>query len=172
MEEKDQRFQEMERQVEEMQARINQLEYRKKRKPWKVVLIILGSVAVLFAVLFGVLFAMIAGDKESPAMAEQVIQAMIDQDTDRAYALTFPGVISQESFAQGFESMCQVWTSQGGGETFQMRRTRWAMESSGGVTQYTTEYIVTSGRGQFQFTLVRMVQGDEAGMVSAQIGLG
>ena len=171
MEEKSQKLEDMELQMEKMQQRIDELEHRKKRKPWKIILIGLGVFVAVFVGLAVVLFAMMEMDKESPAMAEQVVQAIIDQDMDKAYDLVFPGAITQKEFAQGFEEMCQVWTSQGAGKTFELERKQWHLEAKDGMKKYTTGYIVTSGEAQLRFSLVRVVWDGQEGMTGAQLGI-
>ena len=151
MEEKSQKLEDMELQMEKMQQRIDELEHRKKRKPWKIILIVLGVFVAVFA--------------------EQVVQAIIDQDMDKAYDLVFPGAITQKEFAQGFEEMCQVWTSQGAGKTFELERKQWHLEAKDGMKKYTTGYIVTSGEAQLRFSLVRVVWDGQEGMTGAQLGI-
>ena len=178
MDEKDQKIQEMEQQLVEMQREVDALKQgaapyryddRKRVKPWKIILTVVGILAAIVAVVLAVVFAMMNHDKESPAMAEEMLQAIVDQDADRAYALTYPGALEREEFDLGFAEMCAAWRAGGGGDTFELKRTSWSMNTSGGVTQYTSGYEVTSGEARFAFKLTRVKKGDGMGMISAQI---
>ena len=178
MDEKDQKIQELEQRLEEMRREADTLkqnaspyryDQRKGLRPWKVVLIAVGIFAVIIAVVLAVVFAMMNSDKQSPAMAEEMLRAIAAQDPDRAYALTYPGALEREEFDRGFAEMCAAWRTGGGGDTFELKRTGWSMNISGGVTEYTSQYEVTSGGARFTFRLARAVQGDNMGMTWARI---
>lgn len=142
---------------------------RGKRKGRRIIVMIALAVLALCAVVFTVVFGLMAADRGSPAMAEEVIQAVIDQDVRSAYGLMYPGAVSRADFSSGFSDMCRVWTSQGGGDTFELRRTSWSMDSSNGFTKYTTRFTVISGGARFEFTLIRAEGDGGAGMVWAQL---
>ena len=178
MDEKDQKIEELEQRLEETQRELdawkrnaapNRYDNRKQLKPWKFVLIVVGVFAVFAAAVLAVVFALMNSDKQSPAMAEELLRAIIAQDSDRAYALIYPGKVDREEFDLGFAEMCAAWRTGGGGDTFELKRTGWSMNASGGVTQYTSQYEVTSGGARFTFRLTRAVKGDNAGMTGAQI---
>ena len=169
MDETDQQLQEMERRMEGLQQEVDTLKRKKRIKLWKLALIVAGVIAALVAVVLAVVFGMMNNDKKSPAMAEELLQAIMAQDADRAYALTCPGALEREQFDQGFAEMCAAWRTAGGGDTFELKRTRWAMNTSNGVTQYVSGYEVTSGGARFSFTLTRVEQGDKAGVIGAKI---
>ena len=178
MDEKDQKIKELEQRLEEMQREVDTLkqktspyryENRKQLKPWKAVLIAVGIIAVFVTVVLAVAFALMNSDKQSPAMAEEMLRAIIAQDSDRAYALIYPGILDREEFDRGFAEMCAAWRTGGGGDTFELKRTGWSMNASGSVTQYTSQYKVTSGGARFTFQLVRAVQGDNMGVTWAHI---
>ena len=172
------KIQEMEQRLEEMQREVDTLKQnaslyrydnRKQLKPWKIILIAVGILAALGAVVLTVVFVMMNSDKQSPAMAEEMLQAIAEQDPDRAYALTYPDALKREDFDRGFAEMCAAWRTGGGGGTFELKRASWSMNTSGGVTEYTSEYEVTSGEARFTFQLARAVQGDNMGMTWAKI---
>ncbi|MBD5117994.1 MAG: hypothetical protein HDT37_02620 [Clostridiales bacterium] len=178
MNEKDQKIQEMEQQIEEMQQTIDMLKQgatpyrhdsRKRLKPWKIILMVVGVIVAIVVVALAAVLALMNSDKESPAMAEQMIQAIVEQDADRAYALTYPGALEREEFDQGFSEMCAAWRIGGGGDAFELKRTSWSMNASGGATEYTSKYEITSGEARFSFQLTRVVKGDNRGMTGAQI---
>lgn len=178
MDEKDQKIQELEQRLEETQRELDawklnappyRYDNRKQLKPWKFVLIVWGVFAVFAAAVLAVVFAVMNSDKQSPAMAEEMLRAIIAQDSDRAYALLYPGLLDREEFDQGFAEMCAAWRTGGGGDTFELKRTGWSMNASGGVTQYTSQYKVASGGARFTFKLVRAVQGDNMGVTWAHI---
>ena len=169
MEGQDQKLQEMERQLDEMKQKLDQLERRKKRKPWKIILIVAGVILGVVAAAVIAAVALMSSDKESPALAQQFIQAVVDQDVQSAYELLYPGAIDQEEFEAIFRSMCQAWTELGGGEDFAMDRTSWSMRSRNGATQYNTEYRVTSGQAQFYFSMSRVERDGRAGLTSVYI---
>jgi len=166
-----QTLEENERKLQEMEQKIADLEKKgkKKRKGWKTVLIVIGVILAIMAVITAVLFAMMNGDKESPAMAEQVVQAIIEGDGDAAYELMYPGLMERKEFQAGFVQLCQLWRESGGGDTFTLKRQGWALQWKNGVKQYTTNFEVTSGDAVFDFELVRAVQGDTAGMLGAHM---
>lgn len=180
MDEKDQKIKELEQRLEETQRELDawkqnavlyRYDNRKQLKPWKIVLIVVGLLAVFVAAVLAAVFALMNSDKESPAMAEELLQAIVDQDSDRAYALTYPGVLEREEFDRAFAEMCETWRAGGGGDTFALKRVGWSMNASGGVTQYTSRFEVASGRARFTFQLVRAVQGDNMGVTWAQISV-
>lgn len=169
MDEREEKIREMERQLEGLQQEVDTLKRKKRLKPWKVILIVAGCIAALVAVVLAVVFGMMNSDKESPAMAEELLWAIVEQDADRAYALTCPGALEREEFDQGFGEMCAAWLAAGGGDTFELKRTSWSMKASGGVTQYEAGYEVASGGARFSFKLTRVEQGDNTGMIGAKI---
>ena len=169
MEGQDQKLQEMERQLDEMKQKVEQLERRKKCKPWKIILIVAGVILGVVAAAVIAAVALMSSDKESPALAQQFIQAVVDQDVQSAYELLYPGAIDQEEFEAIFRSMRQAWTELGGGEDFAMDRTSWSMRSRNGATQYNTEYRVTSGQAQFYFSMSRVERDGRAGLTSVYI---
>ena len=180
MDEKDQKIQEMEQRLEEMQREVDTLKQnaspyrydnRKRLKPWKIILGVVGSLVILMAVVLIIVFALMNSDKHSPAMAEQMIQAIVDQDADGAYALTYPGALNREEFDQGFAEMCAAWRTGGGSDTFELKRNSWSMNASGGAAQYTSGYEITSGEARFAFKLIRVAKGDSTGITGAQISL-
>lgn len=183
MDEKDRKIQGMERRLEEMQREVDTLKQgaspyqydsgRKPLKPWKIILIVVGSLTALAAlaaalVLLGFTL-MNEADKETTTMAEEMLQAIVDQDVDRAYALTYPDAVGRDEFEREFEKMCATWRAGGGGDSFQLKRTSWSMNSSGGVTEYTSVYEVASGGTWFTFQLTRMAHGETTGMTGAQL---
>ncbi|MBD5084420.1 MAG: DNA replication initiation control protein YabA [Clostridiales bacterium] len=178
MDEKDQKIQEMEQQLREMQREVDTLKQnasphrhdnRKRLKPWKIILMAVGILVAIVVVLLVAVFALMNSDKQSPAMAEQMIRAIVEQDADGAYAMTYPGALEREEFDQGFAEMCAAWRTGGGGDTFVLKRTSWSMNASGGATQYTSGYEVTSGEARFAFKLIRVTKGDNTGIIGAQI---
>ena len=168
MEEKDIQKEELEQKLEENSQKLQEMEQKlaelekkgKKRKGWKTALIVVG-----------VLLGMMNADKESPAMAEKVLQAIVDGDGDAAYALMYPGLMEREDFVPEFDQICQVWEESGGGDTFSMKRQGWGVSRKNGVSQYTANYEVTSGNITFDMELVRAEQGDTAGMLGFHISL-
>ena len=178
MDEKGQEIQEMEQRLEEMQREVDTLrqapspyryDNRKRLKPWKIVLIAVGCIAALVAAVLAVVFTLMNSDKQSPAMAEQMMRAIVEQDADGAYALLYPGALDRETFDQGFGEMCAAWRAGGGGDAFELKRTSWSMNSSNGATQYTSGYEITSGEARFSFELTRVTRGDNGGITEAQI---
>ena len=103
MEGQDQKLQEMERQLDEMKQKLDQLERRKKRRPWKIILIVAGVILGVVAAAVIAAVALMSSDKESPALAQQFIQAVVDQDVQSAYELLYP--FSSWSFWSSFLSV-------------------------------------------------------------------
>lgn len=180
MEEKDIQKEELEQKLEENSQKLQEMEQKlaelektgkKKRKGWKTALIMVGVIAAVIVALALVLLGMMNADKESPAMAEKVLQAIVDGDGDAAYELKYPGLLGREEFKAGFDQMSQLWRESGGGDTFTMKRQGWGFHRGNGVSQYTVRYEVTSGNAVFDLELVRAVQGDTSGMLSAHISL-
>lgn len=179
MEEKDIQKEELEQKLEENSQKLQEMEQKlaelekkgKKRKGWKTVLIVVGAIAAVIVASALVLLGMMNADKESPAMAEKVLQAIVDGDGDAAYALMYPGLMEREDFVPEFDQICQVWEESGGGDTFSMKRQGWGVSRKNGVSQYTANYEVTSGNITFDMELVRAEQGDTAGMLGFHISL-
>lgn len=177
MEEKDIQKEELEQKLEENSQKLQEMEQKlaelekkgKKRKGWKTALIVVGAIVAVIVALTLVLLGMMNADKESPAMVEKVLQAIVDGDGDAAYELMYPGLIEREEFAEGFDQVCQVWKESGGGDTFSMKRQGWGVSRENGVSQYTVKYEVTSGNITFDMELVRAEQGDTAGMLGFHI---
>lgn len=200
MDEKNERIQELERQLEGLQQEVDTLKRGTPRSRYgtgpdqpgpggfryhqhpapppkvrlgRIALIVVGCLAALAAVVAVLIFLittlMNTMDKETTAMAEELLQAVVEQDADRAYALMYPGAVERETFDQGFAEMCETWRTAGGSDTFELKRTSLSINSSNGVTQYESGYKVTSGGARFSFTLTRVEQGDSTGMVGAQI---
>ena len=144
---------------------------QKQKKFWRTILIVLAAVVAVFAVVAAILFVMAERDKESPAMAQEFLQAVVQEDSGRAYALMYPGLQSEEDFAAGFEEICALWKTYGGGADFQLKRTGWHLEAERGVRQYTVEYEVTSGETLFRFRLLRAEQENLSGMVGANLSI-
>lgn len=144
-----------------------------KIKPGRIALIIGGSLAalVLLAALLVLLIftALNSVDSDTTAQAEALLQAVVDQDADRAFALTYPGILSREEFDVGFAELCEVWRDGNGGDTFELKRTSWSMDSSGGITQYTSVYRVSSGQARFVLELDRKTSGETAGITRAYL---
>ena len=131
----------------------------------------LAALAAVAAVLVFLLFTVMnTVEKETTAMAEVLLQAIVEQDADRAYALAYPGIASREKFDQDFAQMCAVWRDGGGGDVFTLRRTSYSMNSSGGVTHRISAYKVTSGQARFVLRLSRMALGETTGITAAQLG--
>ena len=165
-------LQENEQKIQEMEQKVTELEQKgKKKKGWKKVLIVIGVFMTIFAVMFAVVVGMMLADKDSPAMAEQVLRAIVDGDSDGAYELMYPGLLDRETFVSEFSSICKVWREQGGEDTFTMKRQGWGVERKNGISQYTVNYKVTSGNAVFDMELVRAVQGDTAGMLGVHISV-
>ena len=164
--ENDQRFQEMEQKLAELEKG-----GKKKGKGWKKLLLVIGVIVAIFAVMTIVLLGMMYADKESPAMAEKVLQAIVDGDGHAAYEWMYPGLMEREEFVTGFDQGCQVWDESGGGDTFSLKRRGWGVSRKNGVSQYTANYEVTSGNITFDMELVRAEQGDTAGMLGFHIYL-
>lgn len=145
-----------------------------KARPGRVALIIVGCLAALAAMAAALMFLIFTVtdmvDKETTAMAEELLQAVVEQDADRAYALIYPGSVSREEFDQDFARMCAVWREGNGGDTFALRRTSYSMNSSGGLTHCTSVYRVTSGQARFVLQLSRMAFGETTGINMAQLG--
>lgn len=198
MDEKDQKIQEMERELEGLRQEMDALkcgssQFRyetepsrpgsgtfrydqqpaspPKAKSGRIALIIAGclaALAVLVTVLVLGVFTLINRvDRESAAMAEEMLWAVEGQDVDRAFALVYPGALARNEFDQGFEEMCAIWRDGGGSGSFELKRTSWSMNSSGGVTEYKSVYEVFSGQARFTFELVREVHGETTGMTQA-----
>lgn len=144
-----------------------------KARPLRIALIVVGGLTALAALAAALVFLaftlMNKVDKETTAMAEEMLQAIVDQDTDRAYALTYPDALSRDEFEREFEKMCATWRAGGGGDSFQLKRTSWSMNSSGGVTEYTSVYEVASGETWFTFQLTRMAHGETMGITEARL---
>lgn len=144
-----------------------------KAKPGRIALILLGSLTALAALaallVFLVFTFMNLIDKESTVLAEELLQAVVEQDADRAYALAYPGTVSREEFDQGFAQLCAVWRDGGGGDAFALRRTSYSMNSSGGVTHCVSVYRVTSGEARFFLQLSRTAIGETTGITGAQL---
>ncbi|MDE6281047.1 MAG: hypothetical protein K2M15_04550 [Oscillospiraceae bacterium] len=145
----------------------------KKARPLRIALIVVGSLTVLAALVAALVFLVFTlmnkVDKETTAMAEEMLQAIVDQDTDRAYALTYPDALRRDEFEREFEKMCATWRAGGGTDSFQLKRTSWSMNSSGGVTEYTSVYEVASGETWFTFQLTRVAHGETMGITEAQL---
>ena len=193
IQEMEQKLEEMQREMDALKGRPRQFQYGEgvskagtgsfrydqrpvpppKVRSLRIALVVTGSLAALAAVVAVVLFLVFrlvnTGAKDSPAMAEQIIQAIVEEDADGAYALTYPGALDREGFDWGFAEMCAMWHAAGGGDTFELKRTSWSMNASGGITQYTSVYEVVSGEANFSFKLVRSSKGDSTWMTSAQI---
>ena len=171
-EELEQKLEENSQKLQEMEQKLAELEKKgKKRKGWKTALIVVGVIAAVIVASALVLLGMMNADKESPAMAEKVLQAIVDGDGDAAYALMYPGLMEREDFVPEFDQICQVWEESGGGDTFSMKRRGWGVSRKNGVSQYTANYEVTSGNITFDMELVRAEQGDTAGMLGFHISL-
>lgn len=201
MDERDQKIQELERQLEETRREADALRrgapqfccgeepdrpgpggfrYQQqpapppKARPGRVALIVVVCLAALAAVAAAMVFliftVMNTVDKETTAMAEELLQAVVEQDADRAYALIYPGTVSREEFDRGFARLCAMWRDGNGGDTFALRRTSYSSNSSGGVTHCTSVYKVTSGQARFVLQLSRMALGDTTGITEAQLG--
>ena len=92
MEEKDIQKEELEQKLEENSQKLQEMEQKlaelekkgKKRKGWKTALIVVGVIAAVIVASALVLLGMMNADKESPAMAETVLQASVDGDGDAA----------------------------------------------------------------------------------------
>lgn len=196
MDERDQKIQELERQLEEARREADALRHGAVRlpgeanppgpgafryeqrpapppkvKPGRVVLILLGSLTALAALaallVFLVFTFMNLVDKETTVLAEELLQAVVEQDADRAYALTYPGTVSREGFDQGFAQLCAVWRDGSGGDAFTLRRTSYSMNSSGGVTHCASVYRVSSGEARFFLEVERKAIGETTGITEA-----
>lgn len=173
MEERELEKQELEQRLQELEQKLENIEKsgKKKRKSWKTVLIVIGVIVAIAVVFVAVIFGMMNADKRSPEMAQKVLQAVVDADGDAAYELMYPGLMEREEFIAGFEQVCQVWREQGGGNTFSSKRQGWALSWENGVSQYTSNYEVTSGNVTFDMELVRAEQGDTEGMLGFHLSL-
>lgn len=197
MDERDQKIQELERQLEKVRQEVDTLKqaasfrdgpgrirpergtYRydrrpappPKAKPGRIALIIVGclaALAVLAAALVFLTFAILnSADKETTVLAEELIQAVVERDADRAYALVYPGTVSREEFDQGFAQLCAVWQEGGGGDAFALRRTSYSMNTSGGVTHCASVYRVSSGEARFFLEVKRKAIGETTGITKA-----
>lgn len=199
MDERDEKIQKLERQLEEARQEADALRHGAVRlsgeanppgrgafryeqrpappprvRPGRVALIIVVCLAALAAVAAALVFllftVMNTVDRETTAMAEELLQTVVEQDADRAYALIYPGTVSREKFDQGFAQLCAVWREGNGGDTFALRRTGYSMNSSGGVTHCTSVYKVTSGQARFVLQLSRMALGETTGITEARLG--
>lgn len=199
MDEKDRKIRELEQKIKEMQREMDTLRREAsqlphgawpsrpgmetfrydrrpapppKAQPLRIILIVAGSLTALVtavAVMLLLAFALMnTVDKESTALAEEMLQAIVDEDADWAYALTYPGTLKRDEFGPEFEEMCAIWRS-GGGDSFQLKRTSWSMNFSGGVTEYVSIYEVASGEARFTFTLTRLARGETTGIAGAQL---
>lgn len=166
MEDKDQRIQELEQQLEQMQQKVALMEGRQKRNRRRTVLIAVGGAAVLIVAAVAAVFIMMSMDKESPTLAESMLQAIVDGDVDGAYALFYPNSLDREEFEAAFDQMRAYWFAQGGQDTFTVRRVRWSMNANPASSRYESEFLVRSGDAQFDVQMVRVVQGESAGAVS------
>lgn len=144
-----------------------------KANPGRGALIIVGSLVavILVAVLLIFLIVTILNsvDQDTTAQAEALLQTVVDQDADRAFALTYPDALSREEFDVGFAKLCEVWRDGNGGDTFELKRTSWSMNSSGGITQYASVYLVTSGKARFVLELDRKASGETTGITRAYL---
>ncbi len=186
MDERDQKIQELERQMEEMRQELDRLrlgapQFRygqppappPKTRPLRVALIVAGGLAALAALTAAlVLLAftlMNAADGETTAMAEELLWAAADEDTDRAYALSYPGAMTRDEFDQEFAKLCATWRDGGGGDAFELKRTSWSMNSSGGVAEYASVYEVSSGSARFTLYLDRRAHGETTGITGMRL---
>lgn len=154
------------RALEERVAELEQEKHRAKRRRRRVVVIVCVSVVVLFAAAVILALFLAAQDKESPAIAEAMLQAMLEQDVESAYALLYPGAIDREECSAALGSMYAYWFEHGGGDTFTLKRVSWSMNTNPASSRYETEFLVRSGDASFDLHLVRVVQGESAGVVS------
>ena len=142
-------------------------------KSGRMALIIGGSIAAVVAVAALLVFLIVtmlnSVDPDTTAQAEALLQAVVDQDGDRAYAMTYPGALSREEFDVGFAELCEVWRDGNGGNTFELKRTSWSANSSGGITRYTSVYRVSSGEARFVLELDRKASGETAGITRAYL---
>lgn len=144
-----------------------------KVRPGRIALIIGGSLAAVFLVAALLVLLIVTElnsvDPDTTAQAEALLQAVVNQDADRAFALTYPGTLSREEFDVGFAELCEVWRDGNGGDTFELKRTSWSANSSGGITRYTSVYRVSSGRARFVLELDRKASGETAGITRAYL---
>lgn len=144
-----------------------------RAKPGRIALIIVGCLAVLAVVAAALVFfaftMLNSVDRETTALSEELLQAVAEQDGDRAYALFYPGALSREEFDQGFAELCAVWREGNGGGTFTLKRTSYSMNTRGGVTYCASVYRVSSGEARFFLEVDRKAMGETTGLVSARL---
>ena len=190
MDEKDRKIRELERELAEARREAGRYRYTPDRvppvpgpyrydqrpapppraKPGRIALIIVGCLAVLAVVAAAlVFFAFTMLDRETTALSEELLQAVAEQDGERAYALFYPGALSREEFDQGFAELCAVWRDGNGGGTFTLKRTSYSMNTRGGVTYCASVYRVSSGEVRFFLEVDRKAVGETTGLVSARL---
>lgn len=198
MDEKDQKIRDLERQIEGMRQEIDVLRRggpqfqrgawpqgaqafpygqrppaRPKARPLRVVLIVVGSLTAIVVFAAALVFLMFTllneADKETTTMAEELLQAIVDQDEDRAYALIYPRTLPREEFEPIFAELCATWRDGGGGSAFTLKRTSWSMNSSGGISHCSSVYWVSSGEARFFLEVERKAAGETTGLTGAQL---
>ena len=186
MDEKDRKIRELERELAEARREADRVPpvpgpYRydqrpappPRAKPGRIALIIVGCLAVLAVVAAALVFfaftMLNSVDRETTALSEELLQAVAEQDGERAYALFYPGALSREEFDQGFAELCAVWREGNGGGTFTLKRTSYSMNTRGGVTYCASVYRVSSGEARFFLEVDRKAMGETTGLVSARL---
>ncbi len=193
MDEKDRKIRELERELAEARREAGRYRYTPDRvppvpgpyrydqrpapppraKPGRIALIIVGCLAVLAVVAAALVFfaftMLNSVDRETTALSEELLQAVAEQDGERAYALFYPGALSREEFDQGFAELCAVWRDGNGGGTFTLKRTSYSMNTRGGVTYCASVYRVSSGEVRFFLEVDRKAVGETTGLVSARL---
>ncbi len=193
MDEKDRKIRELERELAEARREAGRYRYTPDRvppvpgpyrydqrpapppraKPGRIALIIVGCLAVLAVVAAALVFfaftMLNSVDRETTALSEELLQAVAEQDGERAYALFYPGALSREEFDQGFAELCAVWREGNGGGTFTLKRTSYSMNTRGGVTYCASVYRVSSGEARFFLEVDRKAMGETTGLVSARL---